>query len=167
MQPFPKKLTDLAEQVVHAARAKKIRIVTAESCTGGLITGCLTEVPGVSDVLDRGYITYSYDAKMSDLGVLRKTLTDTGAVSPATALEMAEGALTASSADIALSATGIAGPGGATPGKPVGLVYLGIACRDRDKNHAVKNLFTGNRTDVRLQTVEAALNLLKKEVDAA
>src|SRR3972149_3595139 len=93
MQPFSKSLTDIAESVIRAAQAKKIRIVTAESCTGGLITACLTEISGASDVLDRGFIPYSYELKIDELNVSRRTILDTGAVSAATAMEMAEGAL--------------------------------------------------------------------------
>lgn len=167
MQFFPGKLTALAESVVSAAQKKKILIATAESCTGGLISGCLTETPGASDVFDQGFITYSYNSKMLHLGVSRKTLLDWGAVSAETALEMAEGALHASNATIAVSATGIAGPGGATPDKPVGLVYIGIALREGDKSYAIENIFEGDRTEVRLKTVEAALGLLKKEIDEA
>src|SRR5438105_3007841 len=112
MPLFAKKLYTLAEQIISEARHKKLQIVTAESCTGGLIAGCLTEIPGSSDVFDRGFVSYSNDAKMNHLGVSRKTLLDFGAVSPETSLEMAEGALLCSNAGLAVSVTGIAGPGG-------------------------------------------------------
>ena len=165
MQLFPQHLITLAESVVRAALGKKMRIVTAESCTGGLIAACLTEIPGASDVLDQGFITYSNNAKQSHLGVSRKTLLDCGPVSAATALEMAEGALRASTADIAVSATGLAGPGGGSAEKPVGLVYLGIAVRDGEKNYTLQNTFKGSRTEIRLKAVEAALTALKNDID--
>jgi len=165
MQLFSQSLKVLAESVVDVARDKKMRIVTAESCTGGLIGACLTEISGASDVFDQGFITYSNDSKITHLGVLRKTLFDCGAVSSEVALEMAEGALRASNADIAVSVTGIAGPGGGTANKPVGTVYLGIAFRAKDASHILRNSFSGDRMEVRLKTVEAALTALKKEIE--
>ena len=165
MQLFSQQLITLAEIVIHTALAKKIRIVTAESCTGGLIAACLTEIPGASDVLDQGFITYSNNAKMSHLGVSRRTLLDCGPVSAAIALEMAEGALSASTADIAVSATGIAGPGGGSAETPVGLVFLGIAIRENGKSYTLQNIFKGDRTEIRLKAVENALTALKKEIE--
>lgn len=165
MPLFAEHLFALAEQVIREARNKKLRIVTAESCTGGLVSGCLTEIAGSSDVFDRGFVTYSNDSKMAGLNVSRKTLLDLGAVSPETALEMAEGALRNSSAGIAVSVTGIAGPGGGSAEKPVGLVYLGIAVRQNGKNYVLRNNFAGNRAEIRLKTVEAALAALKKEIE--
>ena len=158
MPLFSPQLITLAESVIRAATAKKVQVVTAESCTGGLISACLTEVSGSSAVFDRGYISYSYDSKTAYLGVPEKTIVDCGAVSPEVARGMAEGALRHSKADIAVAATGIAGPGGGTPEKPVGLVYLGIALIGSQK-------IDGDRTEVRLKTVEAALMTLKKEID--
>jgi nicotinamide-nucleotide amidase len=159
---FPPEMIASAEAVIRAAQAKKLRLVTAESCTGGLITACLTEIPGASDVVDRGYVVYSYSSKIDELSVSRKTLLDFGAVSAATALEMAEGALRASGADVAVSATGIE--------KPVGLVYLGAASRREETemtpSYTQKNLFKGGRAGIRLKTVEAALALLQKEIDS-
>lgn len=167
MTVYPDTLSGLAATLIEAARKKKLTLVTAESCTGGLIAGCLTEVPGCSDVFDRGFVSYSYDAKMAQLSVERKTITDFGAVSPETALEMAEGALSASHADIAVAVTGIAGPGGATPGKPVGLVYIAVANGKTGKSDVFKNVFGGDRSAVRLSTVEKALDALKREIEAA
>ena len=164
MQVFSQSLKMLAESVVDAARDRKMRIVTAESCTGGLMGACLTEISGASDVFDQGFITYSNDSKIKHLGVLRKTLLDCGAVSSEVALEMAEGALRASFADIAVSVTGIAGPGGGTVNKPIGTVYLGIALRAKDKSHTLQNSFSGDRTEIRLKTVETALTALLKEL---
>ena len=164
---YPQALAELAAAVLSAARKKKLRIATAESCTGGLIMGCLTEIPGSSDVLDRGFITYSYDSKTDLLGVDRQLLEKTGAVSSEVALQMVNGALRASNADIIVAATGIAGPGGATESKPVGLVYLGVANRKTGQSYALKNLFGGDRAAVRLETVETALDVMMKEIENA
>jgi nicotinamide-nucleotide amidase len=161
---FSPQLLTLAESVIHAATAKKLQIATAESCTGGLISACLTEVSGASAVFDRGYISYSYDSKTAYLDVPHDIVVACGAVSAEVARGMAEGALKHSTADIAIAATGIAGPGGGTPDKPVGLVYLGIAMKGK-KSYAFKNNFTGDRGQVRLQTVETALNTLLKEIE--
>lgn len=161
---FDGTLSTLAEKVLAAARQKKLKIVTSESCTGGLIAAAITDIPGSSDVFDRGFMTYSYESKVDLLGVDPDTLKEHGAVSEEVAVEMADGALDAAPADISLAVTGIAGPGGATPGKPVGLVYIGIATRDGDIR-TVKNNFSGNRSDVRLQTVEKALQELLVEID--
>lgn len=161
---YPQAHMELAAAVLSAAREKKLRIATAESCTGGLIMGCLTEIAGSSDVLDRGFVTYSYDSKTDLLGVDRALLEKSGAVSGEVALQMAAGAIGASTADIVVAATGIAGPGGATETKPVGLVYLGIANGKTGKSYPIKNVFSGNRTDVRLATVMAALNAMLAEI---
>ena len=115
----------LEESVVELLAQKKMTVTTAESCTGGLIAGTLVNVAGASDVLNEGYVTYSNDAKERLVGVKHETLEEYGAVSEQTAREMAEGAAKAAGADAALSATGIAGPGGGTEEKPVGLVYIG------------------------------------------
>ena len=163
MQLFSPQLLALAGSVINAARGKKLRLVTAESCTGGLLSGCLTEISGASDVFDRGFVVYSNDAKMAHLKVFSKTIAGFGAVSAETALEMAKGALSVSGADIAISVTGIAGPGGGSVEKPAGLVYIGIAAGG--KSHALRNLFDGDRTAVRLKTVEAALFMLKEEIE--
>lgn len=163
---FSQQQLALAEQVIRAATAKKIMIATAESCTGGLIAACLTEVSGSSAVFDRGYISYSYESKTAYLDVPHDIVVACGAVSAQVARGMAEGALKHSIAQIAIAATGIAGPGGGTPDKPVGLVYLGVAVKGKSDSYALKNNFTGDRGQVRLQTVETALNVLKKEIDS-
>lgn len=164
MTIYSEHLTSLAHAVLAEARSRKLMIATAESCTGGLIAGCLTEIAGCSDVFDRGFVSYSYDAKMAQLSVERKTISDFGAVSAETALEMAEGALRSSHAHIAVAVTGIAGPGGETPGKPVGLVYIAVANSKTGDTNVFKNLFSGDRSAVRLATVETALTVLKKEI---
>jgi len=161
---FSQKHLALATEVVRAATLKKVMISTAESCTGGLIAACLTEVSGSSAVFDRGYISYSYESKTAYLDVPQDVVIACGAVSGEVARGMAEGALRHSISTIAITATGIAGPGGGTPGKPVGLVYLGVAVKGKD-SYALKNNFTGDRGEVRLQTVEKALSILKKEIE--
>jgi nicotinamide-nucleotide amidase len=166
MSLFPPAVLVLAREILEQAKTKKLRLVTAESCTGGLIAACLTEIAGSSEVFERGFITYSNDAKMTNLGVSRKTLLDFGAVSSETALEMAEGALRASNADIAVAVTGIAGPQGGTDDKPVGLVYIGIACLKNGESETFKNIFTGDRSAVRAASVVAALAALKNQLDA-
>lgn len=153
----------LATEVLAAARARGMMVTTAESCTGGLIAGALTEIAGSSDVFDRGFIVYSYDAKSDILGVNRQTLTDRGAVSAEIAAQMADGALKASGAQIAVAVTGIAGPGGATPDKPVGLVYIGVAMQGTE-TRTYKNNFDGDRAQVRASTVTRSLELLESHL---
>lgn len=152
-----------AEELLQACRAAGKKVATAESCTGGLIAGCLTEIAGSSDVVDRGFVTYSNEAKSEMLGVAPALLDHPGpgAVSAEVAVAMAKGALKASRADIAVSATGIAGPGGATEDKPVGLVFLGIAAKG-GTSRAVRHVFAGDRGAVRHATVRAALDLFKE-----
>jgi nicotinamide-nucleotide amidase len=138
------------------------RLVTAESCTGGFIAKMLTDIPGSSRWFECGYVSYSNAAKMRDLGVSASTLVDHGAVSEATALEMADGAVRVSSADVSIAVTGIAGPDGAMPGKPVGTVWFGRALRtpsgiELASRHAH---FAGNREAVRERSVEYALNFI-------
>ena len=149
----------LEEQVVELLAARGLTVTTAESCTGGLIAGTLVNVAGASDVLNEGYVTYSNEAKERLVGVSHETLEKYGAVSPQTAREMAEGAAKAAGADAALSATGIAGPGGGTEEKPVGLVYVG--CYLNGKTSVEECRFTGDRMENRMHTVETALKMLK------
>ena len=127
---FSDSLIGRAEALVKACRDRGIVLTTAESCTGGLLAALLTEIPGSSEVLDRGLVTYSNAAKHELLGVPETTIAEHGAVSAATALAMASGALSRSRADLAVAITGIAGPGGGSPAKPVGLVHFGLARRD-------------------------------------
>ncbi|MEQ9608671.1 MAG: CinA family protein [Kiloniellaceae bacterium] len=158
---FDDLLLQQAENVLALYRQAGKRLATAESCTGGLIAGCLTEIAGSSDVVDRGFVTYSNAAKVEMLGVSAALLEHPGpgAVSAEVAVAMARGALKASQADVTVSATGIAGPGGASEDKPVGLVYLGWAVRG-DTAHALHHVFPGDRTAVRQATVREALRLL-------
>lgn len=165
MSIFSPHIESLVNGILQEARQKKLRLTTAESCTGGLIAGALTTIAGSSDVFDRGFVTYSNDAKMAQLDVSRKTLADFGAVSAEVAVEMAEGALRVSHADISIAVTGIAGPSGATEGKPVGLVYLSLANGKTGQTRVEKKVFNGDRDAVRLLTVEKALALLRQEID--
>lgn len=147
----------LEEQLVQRLIAKKWTITTAESCTGGLIAGTIVNVAGASEVLNEGYVTYSNEAKMRLVNVSESSLEKFGAVSVQVAKEMAEGAAKAASSNMALSATGIAGPGGGTEEKPVGLVYIGCTLNGITKVKECR--FNGNRIENRMHTVEEALKL--------
>ena len=150
----------LARAVLSACGARGMMLATAESCTGGMITAALTDIAGSSSVVDRGFVTYSNEAKVEMLGVLRQTLTTHGAVSRETALEMAGGALARSHADVTIAVTGIAGPDGGSEENPVGLVWFGLA----KKGHAPiaqSHVFSGrNRAGVREATVETAFDMI-------
>jgi nicotinamide-nucleotide amidase len=159
---FPPRLTSLAATVLTEARAKGFRIATAESCTGGLIAGLLTEIPGSSDVVERGFVTYSNEAKADLLGIPMALIQHHGAVSEAVARAMAEGAVQHSLAQIAVSVTGVAGPGGGTETKPVGLVHIAVATDGGETVHEEHRFGDIGRDQVRLKTVEAALRLLLK-----
>ena len=148
-----------AEKLLEAFRGAGLRLATAESCTGGLIAATLTEIAGSSDVVERGFVTYSNEAKTELLGVPPELIARAGAVSAEVAEAMAEGALEGSPADVAVAVTGIAGPGGATGTKPVGLVYLGICRRGAAAAHE-RHVFSGNRAAVRRAAVAAAFELL-------
>ena len=154
-------IREAAKRVLDLCRARVLHVVTAESCTGGLVAAALTEIPGSSDVVDRGFVTYSDDAKRETLGVPVATLKRHGAVSAQTAKAMAAGALKNARADIAVSITGIAGPGGGSKQKPVGLVYFAAASRD-GRRIARKRLYGDiGRRRVRLCSVLEALALLQ------
>jgi nicotinamide-nucleotide amidase len=160
---LPAKLVDKAREVVEANRAARRRIATAESCTGGLVAAALTEIPGSSEVFEAGYVTYSNAAKISELRVSEDVVATFGSVSVATAWAMARGALQASEADVAVAITGIAGPGGGTPQKPVGTVVFALAERDADPAKIVadqKFFDEKTRSGVRLQAALCALDLL-------
>jgi nicotinamide-nucleotide amidase len=153
-----------ATALIKLCIERKLTIATAESCTGGLVAGALTEVPGSSAVLDRGFVTYSNDAKQQMLGVPAETLRDYGAVSRQTAEAMAQGALTRAKVDLAVSITGIAGPGGGSADKPVGLVHFAAVTRDGTTMHAGK-IFRGengdlSRAEIRHKSVLQALDML-------
>jgi nicotinamide-nucleotide amidase len=155
-------LYDLAQRAGHKLRAAGRRLATAESCTGGWIAKALTDIPGSSQWFECGYVTYSNAAKMRDLGVGERTLEEFGAVSEQTVREMAEGAMRLSGATVALAVSGIAGPDGGTPGKPVGMVWFCAAARDGNVADilAEEKLFNGGREFVRSRAVEHALRLI-------
>ncbi len=148
-----------AADVLSAARTKGVMIATAESCTGGLIVGALTEVPGSSDVVDRGFVTYSNAAKIEMLGIRPQTLADFGAVSEEIAREMAEGALARSNAALSVAVTGIAGPGGSEH-KPEGRVCFGLARQGQPTRTETRDFGALGRAKVRAATVDHALALL-------
>ncbi len=154
------KLDALAAETLEICRKAGLTIATAESCTGGMIGASLTAIAGSSDVMDRGFITYSNEAKQQMLGVSKASLEKYGAVSEKVAQEMAEGGLNMASTDLCVAVTGIAGPGGGSVEKPVGLVYLACA-RPNSATIVERHVFEGTRDEVRLQTVKRALELLK------
>lgn len=160
---FPPDLHHLAEKIISGYAAEKKKIVTAESCTGGLIGAVLTSISGSSTVVERGFISYSNDSKVEVLGVLPDFLEAHGAVSAEVAEAMATGALEFSLADVAVSVTGIAGPTGGSSLKPVGLVYIGISTRAGVVFHT-QCQFKGDRDAVRLQAVREALTLLVAQI---
>lgn len=157
---FPTEQVELARAILDVARRRGLRLATAESCTGGLIAACLTEVAGSSDVFDRGLVAYANQAKVALLGVSPECLARFGAVSEPTARAMAEGGLASSGVDLCVAVTGIAGPGGGSAERPVGLVHFAVAGRDQPTRHA-QSLFTGDRQAVRHATVARALELLR------
>ena len=159
---FDERLLREAENLLEACRTRKLKLATAESCTGGLIAALLTEIPGSSDVVERGFVTYSNEAKNEELGVPADLIAAHGAVSEPVARAMAEGALTHSHADLAVSVTGVAGPGGGSAAKPVGLVHLGLARRGAPALHQELRLGDIGRGPIRMVTVEAAMALLRR-----
>jgi len=156
---FDHELRDAAEHLLHACRQRKLKVVTAESCTGGLIAATLTAIAGSSDVVDRAFVTYSNEAKRDMIGVPWKAIMTHGAVSEPVARAMAEGALAHSDADLAVSVTGVAGPGGGTAEKPVGLVHFGALRKGRE-TIAERHIFSGDRDGIRRVSVLTALSLL-------
>jgi len=165
MSLFPEDILVAADAALAGARAKSLKIVTAESCTGGLLAGALTEIAGSSDVFERGYITYSNLAKAEALGVDKQLLMAAGAVSAETAAAMAEGAIQRSRAHLAVAITGVAGPGGGSPGKPVGLVHFAGLRRGGAPITIEQRFGDIGRTEVRLAAVREALNILRALMD--
>ena len=152
----------LAEAVLAACRARDWHLATAESCTGGLVAAALTAIAGSSDVVERGFVAYSNEAKMELLGVTADTIAAHGSVSAQTCAAMARGAVARAPVDLAVSITGVAGPGGGTPQKPVGLVYLGVARKDGGVR-VERRIFPGDRAAVRDAALALALELLQDE----
>jgi nicotinamide-nucleotide amidase len=160
---LPRQLVDEARKVIEANRAAGLKVAVAESCTGGLVCAALTEIPGSSDVFEAGFVTYSNEAKIELLKVSSDVIETFGSVSIASAWSMAQGALAKTGADTAVAITGIAGPGGGTPKKPVGTVVFARARRGADPNEIVadlKNFGDIGRSGVRLQAALCALELL-------
>jgi len=152
-------IRDLARRVLERCRARKLMLATAESCTGGMIAAALTDIAGSSDVVERGFVTYSNAAKTELLGVPAALIARLGAVSEEVARAMASGALAHAPVDLAVAVTGIAGPGGGSAEKPVGLVHFGLA-RRRQSVRAEHHVFPGDRDAVRRATVMRALEML-------
>jgi nicotinamide-nucleotide amidase len=161
--PDDKTLSALVRELGGQLLASRRRLVTAESCTGGWIAKLCTDIPGSSEWFDCGFVCYSNAAKSRDLGVPERLIDTEGAVSDAVVRAMAEGAIERTGANVALAVSGIAGPGGAVPGKPVGTVWFALAYRFEDRLECQGHLiqFDGDRDAVRRQSVEYALNLLR------
>ena len=155
-------MTTTNEEIAKILLEKKLTVATTESCTGGLISGAITSVPGSSVVFGYGFVTYANEAKKRLVGVKTGTLRKFGAVSAQTALEMAGGARLMAKADIAVAATGIAGPDGGSDEKPVGLVYTAVA--SKTSVTVKENRFSGDRREIREQTVAAAIGMLLDEI---
>lgn len=160
MSIWPRDIEDAASGIVADFTARKLMIATAESCTAGLIAGAITEIAGSSNILDRGFVTYSNEAKQQMIGVSPETLKAHGAVSRPTAIEMAEGAISNSAATVSVAVTGIAGPGGGSDEKPVGLVHLAAARKGHETLHREMRYGDIGRSEVRLATVRTALEML-------
>lgn len=161
---FSLEIETLARLLVDEARSRSLRIVTAESCTGGLVAGAICAVAGASDVFERGFVSYTNRAKQEMLGVPGDLIADLGAVSEPVARMMAEGALENSNAHVAVAITGIAGPGGGTPMKPVGTVHIATARANQALMHKAE-FFTGEtRAEIQLAAVQSALQMLRDRV---
>lgn len=161
---FSDRIRNLGLLVSDEAAQRRVKIATAESCTGGLIAALFTEFAGSSKVFERGFVTYSNNSKAEMLGVAGDVLADYGAVSEPVARLMAEGALEASRANLAIAVTGIAGPGGGTPMKPVGTVHIACARENKAMMHEMLVLGDIGRYEVRMATVEAALNMIRAQI---
>ena len=160
---FPSDILTIASKLVKITNEQTITLSTAESCTGGLIAGAITEIPGSSSIFHRGYVTYSNLAKQQVLNVQSHELEKFGAVSKEVASQMAMGAKLTSNVDISIAVTGIAGPSGGTVEKPIGTVCIALAFKENIK---VKDfLFKGDRTKIRMSTVRTALEIVVKEID--
>lgn len=164
MTLFPPDCAAPATDLLDACNRRGLRLATAESCTGGLIVGCLTEIAGSSSVVDRGYVVYDNRAKTQMLGVAEATLEAHGAVSEPTARAMVAGALERSGCDLAIAVTGIAGPGGGSETKPVGLVHIAAGTRGGETLHE-RHVFPGDRSAIRLATVATALRLARRALE--
>ena len=162
---FDRETVALSEAALAACRARGWRVATAESCTGGLVAAALTAIAGSSDVVERGLVTYSNRAKQELLGVPPETIAAHGAISAETAAAMAQGAVVRAGVDLAVSTTGVAGPGGGTAQKPVGLVYLAVA-RKNGAARVERRVFAGDRAAVLRGALSLALELLRGEAQS-
>ncbi|AZS21316.1 MULTISPECIES: CinA family protein [unclassified Caulobacter] len=161
---FPLEIQTLSRLLIDEARARSLRLVTAESCTGGLVAGAICSISGASDVFERGFVTYTNRAKSEMLGVAGDLLADYGAVSEPVARAMAEGALRESNGHVAVAITGVAGPGGGTPMKPVGTVHFAVARANRSVTHRQERFDGETREAVQLAAVRTALEMLREAV---
>jgi len=161
---FSLEIVTAARLLIDEARARSLRIVTAESCTGGLVAGAICSIPGASDVFERGFVTYSNRAKQELLDVPGDLIADVGAVSEPVARMMAEGALTNSNAHLSVAVTGVAGPGGGAPMKPVGTVHIATARANQGIHHRHELFEFDNREEVQLAAVRAALQALRDRI---
>jgi nicotinamide-nucleotide amidase len=161
---FSAEILALAQSVLEACRARGWHVATAESCTGGLVAAALTAIAGASDVVERGFVAYSNEAKSELLGVPPATIAAYGSISAETAAAMARGAIGRAAVDLAVSVTGIAGPGGGSATKPVGLVFLGLARRD-GQSRTERHVFPGDRAAVRNAALLRALRLIAEASD--
>jgi nicotinamide-nucleotide amidase len=161
---FPLEIDTLARLLVDECRERRLRLVTAESCTGGLVSAAITSVPGASEVFERGLIVYSNRAKQELLGVPGDLIADYGAVSEPVARMMAEGALEQSNAHVSVAITGVAGPGGGTELKPVGLVHFATARTNQSVMHRVERFGDLGRTEIQMSAAQLALELLRERV---
>lgn len=158
---FSLEIQTLARLVIDDARERSLRLVTAESCTGGLVAAAICAVPGASDVFERGFVAYTNRAKQEQLGVSGDMIADLGAVSEPIARMMAEGALEHSHAHVAVAITGVAGPGGGTPLKPVGTVHFATARANQSVHHRMEMFDLDERWDIQIAAVQTALELLR------
>ncbi|MFY8144038.1 MAG: CinA family protein [Caulobacter sp.] len=161
---FPLEIQTLSRLLIDEARARSLRLVTAESCTGGLVAGAICSISGASDVFERGFVTYTNRAKSEMLGVAGDLLADYGAVSEPVARAMAEGALRESNGHVAVAITGVAGPGGGTPMKPVGTVHFAVARANRSVAHRHERFDGETREAVQLAAIRTALEMLREAV---
>ena len=161
---FPKDLTEQASALLQSCRKAGVTVATAESCTGGLIAGCLTEIAGSSDVVDRGFVTYSNEAKNVMLDVPMRLIERHGSVSESVARTMAEGALAQSFAVLSVAVTGVAGPGGGTAEKPIGLVHLACAKRGGETRHREERYGDLGRSAIREATIRTAMEMLMEQL---
>jgi nicotinamide-nucleotide amidase len=159
---FPLEIETHARLLIDEARQKSLRLCTAESCTGGLVAGAIAAIAGASDVLDRGFVVYSNRAKQEVLGVPGDLIADVGAVSEPVARMMAEGALENSHAHVAVAITGVAGPGGGSPMKPVGTVHIAVARTNHGVIHRMERFDDTGREDIQRAAVISALELMRE-----